>query len=203
MDRFCSGMACGSWECWLCPAQLGTTACGPLSSRSQRCELLERLSHLVMSIALGPMLQGLALLLSDCWPPQQAGRASCTHLKLYPCNHLQVTILGRHEQDELLLLASDGLWDVLSNQVWGSSHPCLWSPCHLRYSHCGPHSGSACDVLHGACCLMIHYVGSIQLLQPFASASHRRRARWQSGACGGPGSGGRAATAPPASRRPC
>lgn len=38
------------------------------------------------------------------------------------CNNLQVTILGRHEQDELLLLASDGLWDVLSNQVWGSSH---------------------------------------------------------------------------------
>jgi serine/threonine protein phosphatase PrpC len=33
------------------------------------------------------------------------------------CNHLQVTILGRHDQDELLLLASDGLWDVLSNQV--------------------------------------------------------------------------------------
>ena len=29
---------------------------------------------------------------------------------------LQVTILGRHEADELLLLASDGLWDVLSNQ---------------------------------------------------------------------------------------
>lgn len=28
----------------------------------------------------------------------------------------QVTILGRHDQDELLLLASDGLWDVLSNQ---------------------------------------------------------------------------------------
>ncbi len=30
---------------------------------------------------------------------------------------MQVTILGRHDQDELLLLASDGLWDVLSNQV--------------------------------------------------------------------------------------
>jgi len=29
----------------------------------------------------------------------------------------QVTILGRHDQDELLLLASDGLWDVLTNQV--------------------------------------------------------------------------------------
>ena len=27
-----------------------------------------------------------------------------------------MTILGRHEADELLLLASDGLWDVLSNQ---------------------------------------------------------------------------------------
>ena len=28
----------------------------------------------------------------------------------------QVTILGRRADDELLLLASDGLWDVLSNQ---------------------------------------------------------------------------------------
>ena len=32
------------------------------------------------------------------------------------CVRAQVTILGRHEADELLLLASDGLWDVLSNQ---------------------------------------------------------------------------------------
>lgn len=30
--------------------------------------------------------------------------------------HLQVTILARRPDDELLLLASDGLWDVLSNQ---------------------------------------------------------------------------------------
>lgn len=29
---------------------------------------------------------------------------------------LQVTILGRRPDDEILLLASDGLWDVLSNQ---------------------------------------------------------------------------------------
>jgi serine/threonine protein phosphatase PrpC len=29
---------------------------------------------------------------------------------------VQVTILGRRPDDELLLLASDGLWDVLSNQ---------------------------------------------------------------------------------------
>ena len=32
------------------------------------------------------------------------------------CN-LQVTILARRPDDELLLLASDGLWDVLSNQM--------------------------------------------------------------------------------------
>jgi Protein phosphatase 2C len=38
--------------------------------------------------------------------------------EILSCINLQVTILGRHEQDELLLLASDGLWDVLSNQVW-------------------------------------------------------------------------------------
>ena len=29
----------------------------------------------------------------------------------------QVTIIARRPDDELLLLASDGLWDVLSNQV--------------------------------------------------------------------------------------
>ena len=29
---------------------------------------------------------------------------------------LQVTIIGRSEEDEILLLASDGLWDVLTNQ---------------------------------------------------------------------------------------
>lgn len=28
-----------------------------------------------------------------------------------------MTIVGRHDTDELMLLASDGLWDVLSNQV--------------------------------------------------------------------------------------
>ena len=32
------------------------------------------------------------------------------------CLMLQVTILGRRPDDEILLLASDGLWDVLSNQ---------------------------------------------------------------------------------------
>ena len=29
---------------------------------------------------------------------------------------MQVTIIARRPEDELLLLASDGLWDVLSNQ---------------------------------------------------------------------------------------
>ena len=29
---------------------------------------------------------------------------------------LQITILSRRQEDELLLLASDGLWDVLTNQ---------------------------------------------------------------------------------------
>ena len=29
---------------------------------------------------------------------------------------VQVTIIGRSDEDELLLLASDGLWDVLTNQ---------------------------------------------------------------------------------------
>lgn len=32
-----------------------------------------------------------------------------------PCR-LQITILARKPDDELLLLASDGLWDVLTNQ---------------------------------------------------------------------------------------
>ena len=32
------------------------------------------------------------------------------------CATAQVTIIGRSEEDELLLLASDGLWDVLTNQ---------------------------------------------------------------------------------------
>jgi Protein phosphatase 2C len=49
-------------------------------------------------------------------------------------NHLQVTILGRHEQDELLLLASDGLWDVLSNQVWRLSHALPLAPSPLLRS---------------------------------------------------------------------
>ena len=37
----------------------------------------------------------------------------------------QVTILTRSDEDDLLLLASDGLWDVLSNQVplFPHSHP--------------------------------------------------------------------------------
>eukprot|EP00878_Enallax_costatus_P029516 GHUV01032011.1.p1 GENE.GHUV01032011.1~~GHUV01032011.1.p1 ORF type:complete len:102 (+),score=13.42 GHUV01032011.1:503-808(+) len=29
---------------------------------------------------------------------------------------LQITVFARHARDEILLLASDGLWDVLSNQ---------------------------------------------------------------------------------------
>ena len=34
----------------------------------------------------------------------------------YVFDWLQVTIIGRSDEDELLLLASDGLWDVLTNQ---------------------------------------------------------------------------------------
>lgn len=49
------------------------------------------------------------------------------------CDNLQVTILGRHEQDELLLLASDGLWDVLSNQVCLISTPAAGSPVPVLY----------------------------------------------------------------------
>jgi hypothetical protein len=40
-----------------------------------------------------------------CRPPSLAG--SCC---------LQVTILARHPSDEVLVMASDGLWDVMSNQ---------------------------------------------------------------------------------------
>ena len=41
---------------------------------------------------------------------------------------LQVTILSRVPEDELLLLASDGLWDVMSNQV------CSWPLCPQSFS---------------------------------------------------------------------
>lgn len=57
VDRSCSGTACGSWACWLCPAQLATTACALLSLPSQRYELLEHASnsHTVHAhIARGP-----------------------------------------------------------------------------------------------------------------------------------------------------
>ena len=37
---------------------------------------------------------------------------------------MQVTIVTRRAEDDLLLLASDGLWDVLSNQVCRSSWAC-------------------------------------------------------------------------------
>ena len=39
----------------------------------------------------------------------------CLHKDLHGCC-MQVTILARRPDDEILLLASDGLWDVLSNQ---------------------------------------------------------------------------------------
>lgn len=32
------------------------------------------------------------------------------------CTCLQISVFARHARDEILLLASDGLWDVLSNQ---------------------------------------------------------------------------------------
>jgi hypothetical protein len=35
---------------------------------------------------------------------------------------LQISVFARHAKDEIMLLASDGLWDVMSNQVrqaWG------------------------------------------------------------------------------------
>ena len=41
----------------------------------------------------------------------------------------QVTIVSRSAEDDMLLLASDGLWDVLSNQV-------LWRPFRLSHSMC-------------------------------------------------------------------
>ncbi len=31
--------------------------------------------------------------------------------------HAQITVFARHPADELLLMASDGLWDVMPNQV--------------------------------------------------------------------------------------
>jgi protein phosphatase 2C len=33
-----------------------------------------------------------------------------------PWHASQVTIINRHGDDELLIMASDGLWDVMSNQ---------------------------------------------------------------------------------------
>ena len=39
---------------------------------------------------------------------------------------VQVTIVTRRAEDELLLLASDGLWDVLSNQVQSKVSVLLW-----------------------------------------------------------------------------
>lgn len=32
------------------------------------------------------------------------------------CFPVQISVFARHARDEILLLASDGLWDVLSNQ---------------------------------------------------------------------------------------
>lgn len=33
------------------------------------------------------------------------------------CCCLQITVLSRADEDDFLLLASDGLWDVMANQV--------------------------------------------------------------------------------------
>jgi len=41
---------------------------------------------------------------------------TCVIALIEPGCYAQVTIIGRSEEDELLLLASDGLWDVLTNQ---------------------------------------------------------------------------------------
>ena len=37
-----------------------------------------------------------------------------------PAAHAQVSVLCRSEDDDFLLLASDGLWDVMTNQVRGA-----------------------------------------------------------------------------------
>ena len=62
------------------------------------------------------------------------------HHELKPRVLCQVTILGRHEADELLLLASDGLWDVLSNQEACRSvlgvRPISIKPPPLNFRHC-------------------------------------------------------------------
>lgn len=44
---------------------------------------------------------------------------SCRHAELpaATCCLVQVTIVARHPSDEVLVMASDGLWDVMSNQV--------------------------------------------------------------------------------------
>jgi hypothetical protein len=38
---------------------------------------------------------------------------------------LQISVFARHAKDEIMLLASDGLWDVMSNQV-------RWASCGLQ-----------------------------------------------------------------------
>lgn len=42
-----------------------------------------------------------------------------------PCVCVQVSVLNRHEEDEFLLLASDGLWDVMANQVRDRLYVCM------------------------------------------------------------------------------
>jgi len=39
------------------------------------------------------------------------------HLKPYVSAEPEVTVVERTDQDEFLILASDGLWDVVSNEV--------------------------------------------------------------------------------------
>ncbi len=49
-----------------------------------------------------------------CW--QRVGIALALGIDMQ-CIYLQISIVNRTDEDELLLLASDGLWDVMSNQA--------------------------------------------------------------------------------------
>lgn len=40
-------------------------------------------------------------------------------LRPYVIPEPEITVFARHANDEILLLASDGLWDVMANQVGG------------------------------------------------------------------------------------
>lgn len=63
-------------------------------------------------------------------------------LRPFVIAHPEVTIIGRHEEDELLLLASDGLWDVLTNQEAVS----LARRCLRRARHRGASRHSAARI---------------------------------------------------------